>query len=307
MQRKHRMEYVLVRGGLALGSLLPWGLISANGALLGRTAFHLLRLRRRVAMDNLRLALGDDHDEKALRRIAARCYAQFGRSYMEYFGLPAIRRRRVMDRLDFSGLEHLGAARAGGRGVLFLSSHFGNWELLALAIQSRGVELHLLVGDLSNPAVDAAMNGLRRGLGFHIDRRGMGLRAVIKTLRRGNGVGFQGDQEARWHGINVPFFGRESLTHPGAAFLSLKTGAPILPCYLLREGGRFRAVFAAPLWPEGEASEANVMALTARHTAVTEAVIRRHPDHWFWLHKRWKRAPRGKDGLPRRMVKVERA
>ncbi len=290
-----------MRGGLALGGIFPWGLISATGALFGRVAFHLLRIRRGVVMANLRLAFDGEYSEDELRRIAGRCYAQFGRSYLEYFGLPAIRRRRVLERVDVLGREHLDAALSAGKGVLMLTGHFGSWELLALAVQDQDVPVHLLVGDLANPAVDRAMNDLRRDLGFPIEWRGMGLRGVIKALRAGGCVGMQGDQEARWHGILVPFFGRESLTHPGAAFMSLKTGAPLLHCHLVREGRRFRVGFEAPIWPEGDADDDNVRRLTAAHTAVLEQVIRRHPDHWFWLHKRWKRAPRGEDGLPRRV------
>ncbi len=299
MRFKHRIEYALVRGGLALGSLFPWSWISAKGALLGRLAF-ALGIRRRVAMDNLRLAFGDALDATARRRIAADCYAQFGRSYLEVFALPAFRRRRVLARVDYEGLEQLAAARAAGKGVLFLASHFGNPELLALATQALGLRVHLLVGDLANPAVNAAMNDLRRSLGFAIEHRGMGLRGVMKALRAGNAVGVQGDQEARWHGILVPFFGRESLTHPGAAYLSLRTGAPLVPAYLLRKGNRFTVIFETPLWPAGEADAEAVQRLTAAHTARLEAMIRRHPEHWFWLHRRWKRAPRGEDGLPRR-------
>jgi len=299
MRLKHRIEAALVRGGLSLGSLFPWGWISAEGAALGQLAWWL-GIRRGVTLANLRLALGDERSERERRRIGAACYRQFGRSYLEYFALPAFRRRRLLARIDYEGLDELAAARAAGKGVLFLAAHFGNWELLALATQARGVPVHLLVGDLANPAVDAAMNDLRRSLGFSVEHRGMGLRGVMKALRAGGGIGVQGDQEARWHGILVPFFGRESLTHPGTAFLSLKTGAPIVPSYLLREGRRFRVVYEAPLWPAGEADADAVARLTAAHTARWEAIIRRHPEHWFWLHRRWKRAPRGEDGLPRR-------
>ena len=114
MRLKHRIEFALVRGGLALGSLFPWSWISGTGALMGRFAFHVLRVRRRVTLENLRLALGERTTEAERRRIAADCYAQFGRSYWEYFALPAFRRRRVLERVDYSGLEHLEAARAAG-------------------------------------------------------------------------------------------------------------------------------------------------------------------------------------------------
>jgi KDO2-lipid IV(A) lauroyltransferase len=302
MKLKHRIESGIVGGGLRLGNLLPWSWISAWGAGVGRFLFHIVRARRRVAMENLDLALGETRSPAELRRIAGRCYAQFGRSYAEFFGLAAWHRRREAERFEFEGTEHLEAARARGKGVLCLTAHFGNPEILALALQKLGVPLHILVGDLSNPAVDAAMNDLRQANGFPIEHRGMGLRGVVKALRQNKGIIIQGDQEARWHGIVVPFFGRASLTHPGTARLSLKTGAAILPCFHLREGGRHRILFDAPLYPDAELSDESVLALTEAHTGRVEAVIRRYPDHWFWLHKRWKRAPRGADGLPKAMA-----
>lgn len=296
MTRKHRIEYAIVRAGFAIGGLFPWNCISDFGALLGRLAYHVLRIRRGVVLRNLALALGDELSEKERRRIAGRCYAQAGRSFVEIFGLPALRRRRVLERVDYEGLEHLEAARAAGKGVLFVAAHFGNPELSAISVLELGIPVHLLVGDLSNKAVDRAMNDMRGKLGFIIERRRMGLRAVFKLLRSGGGVGIQGDQEARRHGVLVPFFGVMSLTHPGSASISLRTGAPILPSYQVREGRRFRMVFEAPIWPEGEANDANVLALTARHTAWLESVIRRYPEQWFWLHRRWKRAPRDEQG-----------
>jgi len=301
MTFKHRIEYAIVRAGFALGGLFPWNCISDFGAVLGRFIYHVLRVRRRVVLRNLKLAFGDELTERERRRIAGRSYAQAGRSYAEIFALPTLRRRRVLSRIDFEGLEHLEEARAAGKGILFLAAHFGNPELTAISVLELGIPVHLLVGDLSNRAVDRAMNELRGKLGFIIERRRMGLRAVFKLLRGGGGVGFQGDQEARRHGLKVPFFGIVSLTHPGPASISLRTGAPIVPSYQVREGRRFRMVFEAPIWPEGEATDENVLALTARHTAWLESVIRRYPEQWFWLHRRWKRAPRDEAGRPRRV------
>lgn len=298
MRLKHRLELGLVRLGFALGFLWPWTLLSGLGAILGRFLFHVIRLRRRLVMSNLRLAFGSEKSEAELRRIAAACYEQAGRSYFEYFALPTVHRRRVLGRVRFENREALAAAQSGGRGVICLASHFGNWELLALAIRELGIDLQLMVGDLSNTAVDEEMNRLRRRLGFTILRRGMGIRDAVKLLRSGGALGFQGDQEARWHGVEVPFFGRVSLTHPGAASLSIRTGAAILPVYLRRDGKSFIVRFLDPIIPPAQANDEAVRDLTARHTAVLESYIREYPEHWFWLHRRWKRAPRGEDGLP---------
>ena len=304
MRLKHRIEIAVVRAGLALGSLFPWSWISGAGALLGDFTFRVLRIRRRVVLENLRIAFGDELSGREARRIAARCYRVFGRANLEYFGLPALHRRGVLERIPVEGGEHLEAARARGKGIILLMSHFGNWEMLGLMGGHLGLEVNLLVGDLSNAGVDEAMNRLREKLGLRILRRGMALRETLRLLRSGKVVLFPGDQEARWHGIAVPMFGRTTLTHPGAAHFALKSDAAILMGFPIREGANFRLRFLPPILPEGEADKDNVRRLTARHVAALEKVVREFPEQWFWMHKRWKAAPKGEDGLPKTMIRT---
>ena len=298
MRLKHRIEVGIVRTGLALGNLFPWSWISAKGALLGAFTYHVLRIRRKAVLENLRIAFGPELDEAEARRIAASCYRVFGRTHFEYFGLPALRRRGVLESTQVEGREHVEAAKARGKGIILLMSHFGNWEMLGLMGNHLGLEVNLLVGDLSNPGVDEAMNRLRERLGLKILRRGMALRETLKLLRAGGTVLFPGDQEARWHGVTVPMFGRATLTHPGAAHFALKSGAAILMGFPIREGSTFRMKFLPPILPEGEGSKEDILKLTARHVAALESVVREYPDQWFWMHKRWKAAPKNSNGRP---------
>ncbi len=298
MRLKHRMELGLVRAGLSLGNLFPWSWISAKGAVLGAFTFHVLRIRRRVVLENLRIAFGEGMDGAERKRVAAACYRVFGRANFEYFGLPALKRRGVLEKIEVEGREHLDAARERGKGIILLMSHFGNWEMLGLMGRHLGLEVNLLVGDLSNPGVDEAMNRLRERLGLRILRRGMALRETLKLLRAGGTVLFPGDQEARWHGVTVPMFGRATLTHPGAAHFALKSGAAILMGFPIREGSNFRLKFLPPILPEGDGDKEDVQRLTARHVAALESVVREHPEQWFWMHKRWKAAPKDRDGRP---------
>jgi len=294
---KHRLEIAVVRAGLAMGGFLPWSAISGLGAMLGDFTFRVLRIRRRVVMENLRIAFPDMTAGEA-RRVASRCYRVFGRTHLEYFGLPALHRRGVLEKVQVEGGEHLEAARARGKGIILLMSHFGNWEMLGLMARHLGLDVHLLVGDLSNAGVDEAMNRLRERLGLKVLRRGMALREAMRLLRADGVVLFPGDQEARWHGVTVPMFGRATLTHPGAAHFALKSGAAILMGFPIREGAGFRLRFLPPILPEGEADKGNVQRLTARHVAALETMVREFPEQWFWLHRRWKAAPKGEDGLP---------
>jgi len=298
---KHRIELGIVRVGLSLGGLFPWSWISGTGALLGEFAYRVLRLRRRVVLENLRIAFGPELSDREARRIALKCYRVFGRTHLEYFGLPSLPRRDLLRKIPVEGIEHLESARARGKGVILLMSHFGNWEMLGLMGLRLGLDVNLLVGDLSNRGVDEALNRLRERLGLKVLRRGMALRETLRLLRSGGVVLFPGDQEARWHGVAVAMFGRSTLTHPGAAHFALKSGAAILMGFPIRQGAFFRLRFLPPILPEGPGDKSDVRRLTARHVAALESVVREFPEQWFWMHRRWKAAPKGEDGLPRRM------
>jgi len=127
---------------------------------------------------------------------------------------------------------------------------------------------------------------------------GAGVRGAVRRLRSGGAIAMLADQDARRDGVFVPFFGRPASTAAGPAWLSLATGAPIVFCTITREAdGRFVLRFQPPLVPLGDAADAAaVRVLTARHTALLEAVVRERPEQWFWLHKRWKTAQPGGDG-----------
>jgi KDO2-lipid IV(A) lauroyltransferase len=295
MRMKHRMESFLVRIGLRVFSCLPWPTLSVIGKYLGRLAW-TLGIRRSSVRENLNIAFGKELDKPD--RIARKCYECFGRTHLEYFALPRLREKGILESIEVEGREHLEAAQERGKGIILLMSHFGNWELVGLMGMHLGLDVHLLVGDLSNSRVDEQINEMRERLGLKILRRGMALRSTLKLLRENKTVLFPGDQEARYHGITVPMFGRRTLTHPGAAHFALKTGAAILMGFPIRDGSRFRFRFLPPILPEGEATKEAVIKWTAVHTAALESMVREFPEQWFWLHRRWKAAPKGEDGLP---------
>jgi KDO2-lipid IV(A) lauroyltransferase len=286
----HGLEALVVRGLAAGLGRRPWPRVLEEGARLGDAA-RALRLRRRVAEENLCIAFPDASDPWR-RDVLAAHYRELGRVAAEYPRLPALVRAGPGEVVaKVTGLEHLEAARDAGRGAILLTGHYGHFELLG-AWLGRIHPVDFVVKPLSNPAVEAIVARWRADAGVGLIPLGASLRRVFEALRANRWVALLGDQDARRHGAFVPFFGRLSSTPKGPAELALRTGAPlIMGLPHRREDGRHELeVLPALEIPDRRAPDA-VESLTARHAALLEAAIRRHPEAWFWLHRRWKTTP----------------
>ena len=290
MRPAHLAETLLLRGMVGLLNTLPRAGALACGADLGSLVASL-GVRRRVARANLALAFAD-RDAAWRERLLAEHYRELGRIVADYARLPRlVRAPRAELFARWSGEEHAHAARARGNGVIFLTGHFGNFELYGAAM-GKVMPMSALVKPLSNPGADAWVRRMRTACGVQLLPTGAGVRGVVRLLRAGGSVAMLGDQDARRDGVFVPFFGRLASTPVGPAWLSLATGAPIVFGTCLREpDGRYAAELLPPLMPEGRPDDPEaIRALTARHTEMLEQAVRRRPESWFWLHKRWKTA-----------------
>jgi KDO2-lipid IV(A) lauroyltransferase len=203
---------------------------------------------------------------------------------------------RMLARVRIEGLEHLAAATDGTSGVLLLTGHFGNWELLGLAHALTRLPLTVVVRPLDSSVLNRLAERLRARTGAELIAKRSALRPVLRALRHGRMVGILLDQNAsRDEGVFVPFFGRPASTSRSLALLAVRTGRPIVPVFIHREpDGRHRIVIepALPV-PAAISPEAAVVELTAECARRTEAIIRRWPEQWFWLHRRWRTVPAG--------------
>jgi KDO2-lipid IV(A) lauroyltransferase len=263
----------------------------ALGTAFGSLVY-LLGVRRQVALDGLGRAFPDRGagDRKQLARAA---YAQFGRSLAEL----AVVRRLSDDELGrivrFDGWERYEAAAALGKGVVVAVGHFGNWELLMRACGRRGVKLTVLRRDLKDAWSKRLFAGRRKaGVGELLDKGVAG--DAVALLRRGETLALAVDQNMQLKkGVFVDFFGTPACTTPAPAVLSLRTGAPLIAAFPIREAdGTHRVLVEGPFRaPEGAKGHAAVVAVTQEVTRAVERVVRAHPDHWYWLHRRWKTRP----------------
>jgi Kdo2-lipid IVA lauroyltransferase/acyltransferase len=278
--------------GRAVGRLPP-RVGQALGIVLGRGAYWLLPGRRRVALDNLRLVFGDTLSPAARATLARQSFEHLGITAVEccrlFFG-PA---ERLLRRVRGRGTEHLGEALAQGRGIFFLTGHFGNWELLAATHGLAGFGLSVVVRPLDNPYLDALIARARERSGLRAISKRDAVQGVHAALARGECIGILLDQDAGRAGVFVPFLGHAASTSRALAVLALKTRAPVVPAFIHRlSDGDHELVLdpEIPLVITGDLDH-DIVVNTARFTAAIERHVRAHPEQWFWVHRRWKSRP----------------
>jgi KDO2-lipid IV(A) lauroyltransferase len=291
----HRVEYAAVRAGQALVCALPAGAARELGAALGTFAFSVLRVRRDLTARQVSAALGPGLPRDEAERIAHGAYRNFGRMTFEYARFPRLTKRDIESLVSVTGAEHMRDALARGRGVILVAAHYGNWEMAA-ALATMGYPVSFLVGEQRNRLVDGLMNRLRQGLGVETIPLTGSLRGVFRALRANRIVAMLSDQDAGRTGIFVDFFGRPASTPYGPARFALATGAALIPGVAVRhDRGRHELVVAPPVAapPDGAPPDEAARAMTQAYTRVFEEFIRLHPDHYFWMHRRWKTRPDG--------------
>lgn len=292
---RHRIEYsayLLVKGLLRI---VPHPTARKLGRGLGALGWHVLGSRRRVALDNLRLAL-PELGEAERQRIARESLRHLGAAFCDPLSALRFDAVEFCRRLTLEGWEHLQEAEERGQGVFIMSAHLGMWEAAAQPVALYAGGMDVVGRPLDNPHLDHDLVALRTRFGNRLLSKRGAARGMLKALRGGGKVGILIDQRARpADAVEVPFFGHPALTSSVLARLALRTGAAVVPIFGYGEpDGRYRVVLRPPVLPPEPknlpaSEEEAVIALTQRYMEVVEAEIRRDPAQWMWLHKRWKR------------------
>ncbi len=287
--RKH-LEYFLFLIVRRLVLLLPLRSAQLLGASVGTVAYRCASSRRAVTLDNLAHAF-PDKSKAELAQIARGAFRNYGIALFEFLWFPNLTENSLRDLVHCENLHLINDAYARKKGLIVLSGHFGNWELIALATAKlSGHPYAIIVQTQSNGLVDNVINQHRCVMGNKVVPMGISIREIISTLRSGEVVAIAPDQSGPMEGVFVNFFGRMAATHQGPAAFALKTGAPVVMGFLVRgKDGRYMCILeeisTAGLNPNTDEA---VRELTQRHTALLEQYIRRYPDHWLWMHRRWK-------------------
>lgn len=294
MKAAHAAEAALTAAAAAGFGALPWRAALGAGAAAGTLAA-ALGLRRRVALANLALAFPERSAAERAAILAAH-YRELGRVLAEYPRLPELSREGSPAIAALHGVEHLERARAAGRGAILMSGHYSNVELMAARL-ARLHPMDVVTRRIRNPAVEAWLGARRRAAGLGVIASETGLRAIYAALRAGRFVAMLADQDARRHGIFVPFLGRPASTAPGPARIALATSVPIITGFVTRGADGRHTITVEPPLPAGDPRDPlAVERLTALHVARLEHWVRQRPELWFWLHRRWKTAPPREEG-----------
>ncbi|HEU0185166.1 MAG TPA: lysophospholipid acyltransferase family protein, partial [Blastocatellia bacterium] len=290
------LEYVVAWTILNVVSLAPRAFALRAGRAVGAVACAVLPRLRRHAEINLRLAF-PDLDEVERRRIRRGAFRNLGRLLGEISQFPRLNRENISSIVIYEGLENYLNAVAEGRGVILLTGHIGAWELSVYAHSIYGHPMSFLARRIDNPLVERLAESYRARYGNRsIDKKGS-VREVLKTLKSGGVVGILADPNtSREEGVFCDFFGVKTCATAGVATLALRTGAVVLPGYLIwDEKSRIhRLHFEPPVETINTGNQKeDVIANTARYVEVLESIIRRHPDQWLWIHRRWRTRPEG--------------
>jgi KDO2-lipid IV(A) lauroyltransferase len=291
------ISYLLLRGFSLIINLLPEGFALWVGRQLGKGMYYLDLEHRKVAIQNLHTAFGQEKSESEILGIAKKTFQNLGMMAIEFFRLPKMDVEIFKKRVSVEGLEIVKKALEGKKGILLLLSHFGNWELMGLMSKVVGNPIAVIARPIKkNRWVDQLVAEVRNGTGLEVISTEKASRKAIRALSQNRLVGILIDQRAkRSEGVWVDFFGKKAPSTPALAVLAMRTKAPVLPVFMVRNGyGKHRLIIQEPLQLVDTGNiKRDVETNTQLLHYTLESMIRQYPDQWFWVHRRWERKKRG--------------
>jgi len=284
---RYLLEYALMRLAFALFKALPLDGASAFGGWIGRRVGPRLKITSR-ARKNISRALPELTDAERAKLIGD-MWDHLGRVFAEYPHLGDFQLYDGNNRVEVVGAENVDQLRDDGIGGIFVTGHFGNWELAALSVTQKGVNLVNIYRAANNPWVERLIVRCREPIGGRqYPKSGRGARNMLAAIKAGEHLGILVDQKYN-EGIPVPFFGRDAMTAPSPAEFALRFRVPIVLARVERlNGARFRLTLLPPLdLPDTGDHGADVRAIMVQINNTFEEWIRARPEQWLWLHRRW--------------------
>ena len=297
---RHAVEYVFYRAFRALLLRVPHPRVRGLGHRLGRLSYRLVGGQRRRTLRHLELAM-PELSAGERQRLARSCFEHFGAHFLELISMSRFGREAAGELFDVEGFEHVEALTAAGRGFFLTAGHYGHWELALYPLAARIADLQAVARAPDNPRIARDVRAMRERLGIGmVDKAGASFR-MFKAHRNGACVAVVIDQHVRPSaGVLVPFLGHPAWSSPVLAMLSLRTGAPVVHVTCVAApGGRYRVTLRPPIEPEGEGPGAEE-SLTRRYMEEIERDIRRRPELWLWMHRRWRAGTAPAETAPER-------
>jgi KDO2-lipid IV(A) lauroyltransferase len=297
---KDALQYVAALALLKTFGWMPRFAAYPAAEIVAMLGFRFAKRQREAGLQNLQMAMPALNSEERLR-ILRDSFSNLGRLLVEFSHFPFLNKQNIANLVRYDGLEHYQNAVQRGKGVLFLTAHFGSWELSCFAHSLYGNPMKFVVREIDNGRVENLIERYR-GLAGNtpIDKRNAS-RDILKALRNNETIGILVDQNTtRDEGIFVDFFGIPAATTPAIATLALRTGAAVVPGFLIWDADtrKHRLHFdpAVDLISTGDSTR-DVLENTRAFNRILENMVRQYPDQWLWIHRRWKTRPEGEPSL----------
>jgi KDO2-lipid IV(A) lauroyltransferase len=288
--------YVLVRLIVGVAQALTIEQSYVLARLLARLFYRFDRRHRAVGLENLRHAFGDHYTEAEREAIVFKVYLHFAMMLMEILHIPRkLHPETWRHRITLVGHEEIVGRLLKGGPIIMLTGHFGNWEMAGYLFGVFGFPPNSVARTLDNPYLDRYLRTFRERTGQKLIPKSGGYDQMLEVLRTGRVLSFLADQDAGQNGLYVDFFGRPASTHKAIALLALEHRAPVIVGYARRVGPSFHYEVgcSALIEPDEFTGTADdVRVLTQRFTTALESAIRRNPEQYLWLHRRWKHQPK---------------
>ncbi|MFC1567275.1 lysophospholipid acyltransferase family protein [Thermodesulfobacteriota bacterium] len=273
--------------------LIPHKWTLRLGNCLGHFLYQVDKKHREIVLNNLTRAFGREKNRYEIKMLGKQVFKNAFQIVFEIGRSLNLDEKRLMEHFSIEGRSHIKNAYEKGQGVLVLTGHFGNWELLSVIGAMLAYPLSVLYRPLDFKPLDRFFIKLRARFGGKLIPLKRSMFAILKSLGRGEMVVLLMDQNVDWYeGVFVDFMGYRACTNKGLALLALKTRAPVIPVFVVRENGGFTAKFLPeiPLKITGDTTR-DVEDNTQKYNQVIESFLRQYPDQWFWFHQRWKTRP----------------
>ena len=286
-------QYRVIKLLVVLISAIPREWLALSAIPLGRIWYALDTHHRRIAFTNMRRAFAGEKNTAEIRQLVHANFVQFARLALELPSLLRLNKDNLHRFVTVSGRHHLKKALDGGKGVLLLTAHLGNWELMALSVPLIfKTAISVVARPIDYRPMDKLLTEIRCRTGNDVIDKKKGAPRIVRMLRNRQAVGILLDQNASWYdGVYVPFFGQTACTNKGLAVFALRYDVPVVPMFSFRRpDGRYRIMIEPPvnLIRTGEL-ERDIIENTATFNRIMEKHIRMAPDSWLWVHNRWRK------------------
>ncbi len=286
-------RYVLYYLGTALAFLIyliPLRVGQAIASALGSVVYYLLPKYRNLTLDNLKMVFGNEKSDAEIKSIAKKVFQNLAKNAVEMVNLPKLNRKRMNRLVSFRNRERLDDAYKKGKGIIVLTAHFGSWELMAAALRENNYPGVTIGRRIYFHKYDEFLNRLRRSRDVEVIYRDESPRKILRTLKQNWIVGIVADQDVdSVDGVFVNFFGRPAYTPAGPVVLAKASGAVLLPVFIIREGAGHVIAIDEPVELTDTGNKENdLVSNTQKWSDVVESYVRKYPDQWVWMHRRWK-------------------